>query len=545
MARWGPLFALGGLTAALTAAAQDPAPARLLPPTAPAQNAPTQKPPEKAPQPRRLDPTLAWTHTAQPISLAAALRLAEIANLDIAQAQEIVNRARAAWQRTRFAWLPNIGLGSTYVDHDGNIQRAQGEVVNANRNSLFVGGGPTMTFSAAEAIFLPLAARQVLDATRAGLQRVSNDTLQAVADAYFNVLRARRRLARVEETLDYLTSDRPSVARAGSRGLLPVVIAVQQAGGAEALKSEVERVRVEVLRRQEERSAAVQEFLVASAELARLLRLDPAIPLWPVEDFRYPMPLPVAPYLERPLEELVSLALSNRPELAENQALVRVAVERVRTAKWRPLMPNVVVNYSAGGFGGGPDPNPPIFTPPTRPGEVLRVTNQAGWGPSGRISNFSGRSDFDVTLVWRLQNLGLGNLAELREQEAASRQASLRLVQVRDLVVAQVVQVQELVEGWRQRVDTTRQALFDEKGQAKGPVFESLRLNFQRIREVEKTRPLEVLDSIRGLNDLLESYGLAVTDYERARFRLLTALGLPPRTILEMMAACAPAPARS
>jgi len=45
-----------------------------------------------------------------------------------------------------------------------------------------------------------------------------------------------------------------------------------------------------------------------------------------------------------------------------------------------------------------------------------------------------------------------------------------------------------------------------------------------------------VLDSIRGLNDVLEAYGQAVTDYERARFRLLIALGLPPQDILGRLA---------
>ena len=97
----------------------------------------------------------------------------------------------------------------------------------------------------------------------------------------------------------------------------------------------MERVRVEVLRRQEEKVGALQEFRVAMAELARLVRLDPTIPLWPVEDFRYPMELPGAGLAETPLEELVRVALNNRPELAENQALVRAAVERVRTARFR------------------------------------------------------------------------------------------------------------------------------------------------------------------------------------------------------------------
>ncbi|HYT94685.1 MAG TPA: TolC family protein [Gemmataceae bacterium] len=511
--------------AALSATAQPPV-ARLLPPIESI---------EQAPFPGVVDESaLAFARDAQAITLTAALRLTGTANLDIAQARTVVDQARAAFERARVSFLPNLNLGSTYSKHEGNIAKTEGNIIKANKDALFVGGGPSLAFGLAEAIFTPLVARQVATATQAGLQRVNNDTFLAVADAYFNVLRARRRLARVDETLDYLTSPSPSPGRAGSRGLLPVVIAVQEAGGKEALKAEVERVRVEALRRQEERQGAIQEFLVASAELARLIRLAPDIPLWPLEDFRFPLPVPVEPYMARTLEQLIDLALNNRPELAESQALVRAAEERLRAAQFRPLLPNLVVNYNWGDFGGGPDLNAPIIS-------GNKVTAVPGFGPSGQLHHFNTRADLDATLVWRLQNLGFGNLAEMREQRAAMRQGQLRLLQVRDRVVTQVVQARELVEGWRARLESTRQALFDSAGKAQGPVFRSLLLNFQRIRGVLETRPLEVLDSIRGLNDMLEAYGQAVTDYERARFRLLIALGLPPQTILETLTACAPA----
>jgi outer membrane protein TolC len=470
---------------------------------------------------------------AQPINLAVALRLAETANLDIAQARQVVAGAQAALKRASVMALPNFNLGSTYAKHEGNLQKTEGNIIKANKDSLFVGGGPSMAFQLNEALFAPLVGRQLFASTQAGLRRVTNDTLLQVAGAYLNVLRARRRLARVEETLDYLTSDRPSRARGGSKGLLPVVTAIQEAGGAVAFKSEVERVRVEVLRRQEERVGLVQEFLVTSAELARLLRLDPAVPLWPIEDFRFPMPLAGEDYAGRPLADLVGVALNNRPELAENQALVRAAVQRVRTAQYRPLLPNLVLNYNWGDFGGGPDLNGTTV-------QGTKVVTIPGFGPSGQIHHFAPRTDFDVTLMWRLNNLGLGNLAEIREQQAAARQASLRLLQVRDRVIAQVVQSLEMVQGWRQRLEVSRSALFDARGLADGPVFRSLRLNFERIREVTTTRPLEVLDSIRGLNDLLDVYASAVTDYEQSQFRLLTALGFPATALIDRAAGTPP-----
>jgi outer membrane protein TolC len=468
---------------------------------------------------------------AMPLSLPAALRLVQTTNLDIAQAREVVNQTRAALDRANVAILPTFNIGSTYVHHEGNLQATAGNVQKVNRDSLFVGGGPSLSFGLSDIIFLPLAARQVEAASEAGLQRVTNDTLLAVADAYLSVMRARRRLARVEETLDFLTSPRPAPSRFGSKGLLPLVENFVEAGGAEALRAELERVRVEVLRRQEEKRAAIQDFLVASAELARLLRLDPAIPLWPVENFRYPIPEPGEEYLHQPLEELARLALNNRPEIAENRALVEAALERLRNAKFRPWLPNFIENYNWGNFGGGPDVNPPVIIPPTTPGGRPTVVNPPGSGPSGQIHHMNTRTDTDLTLLWRFQNMGLGNVYEVRESRAIYGRQDLRRLQVQDIVVAQVVQSYEQAEGWRDRVATTRVSLFDSQGRPNGPVFQSLRLNFDRIRNTPGARALEVLDSIRGLNDLLEAYGQTITDYERARFLLLIALGLPPDTL--------------
>ena len=57
-------------------------------------------------------------------------------------------------------------------------------------------------------------------------------------------------------------------------------------------------------------------------------------------------------------------------------------------------------------------------------------------------------------------------------------------------------------------------------------------LNFQRVKAGEG-RPLEVIDSIRGVNDALDQYAEATTGYERARFGLLVALGMPPESMLD------------
>src|SRR5262249_7578968 len=157
--------------------------------------------------------------------------------------------------------------------------------------------------------------------------------------------------------------------------------------------------------------------------------LQPNVPLLPIEDVRYPVSFPGDDLAARPLDDLVALALSGRPEVAENQALVQAALERARTARWRPWLPNLVFNFAWGDFGGGPDLNPPIITPPAKKGDAPKITAVPGFGPSGSILHMNNRTDWDATVVWRLQNLGFGNIAEVRENQALARQASLRQLQ--------------------------------------------------------------------------------------------------------------------
>jgi outer membrane protein TolC len=500
-----------------------PAPAADPPSAPPARAAEREEP---HPAPRRLPDTgtpstsgpaeCAAPRPLFPVSLLTALRLGLTTNLDIAQARETVNQAQARLDKARVSLLPNFNLGSQYLHHEGNIQKTEGNIIKVNKDSLFVGGGPSLTFQTAEALYGPLVALQVERGTEAGLGRVTDETLLAVANAYFNVLLARRRLARIEETLDFLTSERTSTLRGGARGLLPLIRAVVEAGGAAARQADLARVEVEVMRRREEWIAARQDLLLAVAELARLIRLDPATPLWPVEDFRVPLRLAGDGWADQPLPTLEDTALSSRPELVETRALVEAARAQVQVAKYRPFLPNVVMNYSWGDFGGGPDLNPPLN------GKAV-----PGFGPSGRILHFAPRTDFDVALQWRLENLGFGNRADVRERGAAERQAQLRQLQAIDRILTQVVQSQEAVQAWRQRVTMNRDELFDASGAPTGPVYRSITLTFDRIRGAEG-RVLELLDSIRTLSDVLESYGVAVTEYERSRFRLLVALGLPP-----------------
>ena len=82
----------------------------------------------------------------------------------------------------------------------------------------------------------------------------------------------------------------------------------------------------------------------------------------------------------------------------------------MKAAKFRPLLPTVTLTYNWGDFGGGPDLNPTIIV-------AGKVVQPPGFGPSGRILHMNTRTDLDVALTWKLQNMGFGNRAEIREQK--------------------------------------------------------------------------------------------------------------------------------
>src|SRR5437660_1416954 len=102
-------------------------------------------------------------------------------------------------QGARVLWLPTIYLGGDYFRHDGQLQDVAGNVFGASKSSLLLGAGPSAVFNFSDAFLAPLAARQEARAREAALQTAQNDSLLAVAEAYFRVQQARGELAGAED----------------------------------------------------------------------------------------------------------------------------------------------------------------------------------------------------------------------------------------------------------------------------------------------------------------------------------------------------------
>src|SRR5579871_3691540 len=105
-----------------------------------------------------------------PISLPAALQLADARALDVILARQRVAASLAALDRANVLWLPSIDVGADYTRHDGQLQDVVGNVFGTNKSALLLGAGPNAYFAVADALFAPLAARQVVRSRRADAQ---------------------------------------------------------------------------------------------------------------------------------------------------------------------------------------------------------------------------------------------------------------------------------------------------------------------------------------------------------------------------------------
>lgn len=438
-----------------------------------------------------------------PINLPAALRLSNARPLDIALASQRVQVAVAQLQRAKLLWLPTIYAGVDYFRHDGQLQDVVGEVFGTSKSTFMVGAGPSAVFALTDALFSPLAARQDLRAREASVQTALNDTMLAAAEAYFNVQQARGELAgaldtarRVEELVKRAEQLAP--------GLVPPVEAI--------------RARTELSRRRQLVHSSRERWRVNGAELSRVLRLDPSTLVVPEE----PPDLQVSLInLNCTLDELIPIGLTNRPELASQQAIVQATLERLRQERLRPLIPSVLLRGTS-----------------TNPAGTLSG-GYFGGGRNSNLGKFSARSDFDIQVIWELQNLGLGNRARANERRAENELAVLELFRLQDRIAAEIAQAYAQA---RSAVDRMSEADMGLKY-----ALESAEKNFEGLGKTRRLggevillviRPQEVLASIQALGQAYSDYYTAVADYDRAQFRLYRALGHPAREIAGDGASC-------
>jgi outer membrane protein TolC len=434
-----------------------------------------------------------------PIDLENALRLAGVQNPELVIARQRVTEAAAIRMYMAAQILPNLNGGFNFDDHTGVLQQSSGKILNVHRRALYAGAGANAVaagtvsipgvqwnLNVSNTIFNALVSRQAVRQSEFANVAARNQIFGQVAVAYVELLRSAGRRAIAFSVRD----DAARVAR--------VTDAYAKAG--QGLRADADRAATELAMRNNEILQAEAEVLQASAKLCRLLNLDPSTRLQPTDGWVVPAPIVPEPV---PLNELIALAILRRPELAAQRAVVEQALLRLRAQRVLPFSPSVLIGFSGGTFGGGSNQN--------------QLTGQTGY------DNFGDRSDIDTIAYWTLQNLGVGNRAQINAARAQTQISNLEQVAVLNRVRM------EVADAYARSRARFAQIAIAERGVLTGAV--GFQEDMVRIENAEGL-PIEVLDNLRLWGRARDEYLDSVADYNVAQFELYVALGQPPAAAL-------------
>ncbi len=394
----------------------------------------------------------------RPIDLPTALQLADARNPLVAFTREQVRQAYARLERADVLWLPALRGGVSFNRHEGAIQDSGGQQLDVSRGAFYsglgaggFGGGSPMVpgvwanFQLTDAIFQPLAAQQAVGARRAAAGAALNDTLLRVAQAYLELLRAKQELAIANETEQH------------AEVLNKITQDYAQAG--QGLQSDADRTATELALRKNNVVRAKESIVVASARLAQLLHLNPALQFEPIEPIVAPLDLARD---QENADSLIAQALAARPELAESRHLVCEAIARWKREQYAPLVPSVILGLSDGGMSAG---------------------------SSTDYAAGENRFDLDAMAYWELRNFGFGEQAARRDARSLVDQTRWRQAEVMDLVAREVIEANVQVRARRDQIKIAEDGV--------QVAVQSYELNLDRIKEA-KGLPIEVLQSVAG-----------------------------------------------
>ncbi|MBN9517343.1 TolC family protein [bacterium] len=427
---------------------------------------------------------------AYPIDLPTALKLAGANNPTVGIARARAREAVARLDRAKLLWVPTLSAGPAFFYHEGIDQNRRADFFSASRGNFTVGAGPQWRFDLGDALYGPLVARRVVRAEEARSVAVGNAVQYEAASAYLDLLEAHGLLAVNARTL-FRAEQMLTAAEAGAKA------------GVNKTVADVNRAATEVSLRRQEALVLRAKAGAASARLARLLLLDPAVELRPVEVAVVPLVL-VPP--ENTMAQLVEVAVRSRPEMASALAELEAANAVVRQAKQAPLLPRVQADFIGGGMTSGR-----AYLNPAPAGTTY------GWSP------MLGQYNANAALVWQLDALGFGNAATVRQRQAVYDAAQYRVAEVRAAVGAEVAEAAR-----------TAAARFDALDAAQLAVREATEMG-RKFRETafgvggpkKQFDALEPLTGIQALNQARTQYLQTVIEFNRAQFRLFTALGQP------------------
>lgn len=410
------------------------------------------------------------------IDLSTAIQVALARSLDVETARARVHAEHGGLVAARGRILPTLSPALLYESVDGSVRATEGNLVD-------VGFQTTQAWIVAAWIVNPgavyydlVAAKKRQSAALHSEQAVRMETLQRAAVGYYDLVLAQMA---VEAT-------RQGVAEAEE--LLRITeVRVKTGTG---LAADEMRVRAELARRRQGLILALRGFHEASVQLSTTLDLDPTVTLAPNATTVSLTPLVEG---DRPIEELLALAIEYREDLHSIRLLVEASRADERAARWRSLGPVLGVAGQAASIRGTAD--------------GVSGRGDVSQGPDGQERLSAG-------LGWRLDPAQIGVVSAIEAaQDLAGIEARRKLHELRTQVV------REDQESRAQR------ALAEEARAELEAADEAVRMTRANL-QVGTMTTLDVLHAQSELEQARLRSASSVVRHNQAQIRLLAALGV-------------------
>jgi len=412
------------------------------------------------------------TNGVHEIDLPTTLKLAGAQNLDVQIAREQLTEAKAIHASAVAQFFPWISPSFTYRQHDDKLQDVEGNIIDVHKYSYAPGAALAAQVDIGDALYKSLAAKQLVKAADHALDAQRQDTVITAAAGYYELAFAQGSVGVAKESLRINSDYEQQIGHALDAGI--------------AFKGDALRVTVQKQRSQLALRQAIEQQRITAARLAQVLHLDPSVELVPIDSDLVPLSLIET---NAALDALVQQSLVQRPELKQNEALLRASQNAKQGATYGPLIPTIGGQAYFGGLGGG---------------------------RSGIGDTFGAQQDYAIGVSWRVGPGGLFDFTRTRATESRVKISEFTLGKIHDDVTRQVVEAFTHWQSLNEQLAVVKKAL--------EAAEEGLRLAQQR-KEFAVGIVLENIQAEQDLTKARLDYLKTVADFDRAQYALLKAIG--------------------
>jgi outer membrane protein TolC len=412
------------------------------------------------------------TNSVHEIDLPTTLRLAGAQNLDVQIARERLAEAKANHASSVAQFFPWISPSFAYRQHDDKLQDVQGNIIDVHKYSYAPGATLAAQVDLGDALYKSLAAKQLVKAADHALEAQRQDSVIAATLGYFELAFAQSAVGVARESLRINSDYEQQLGHAVDAGI--------------AFKGDALRVSVQKQRSQLTLQQAMEQQRVSAARLAQVLHLDPSVALIALDADLAPLALIET---NAALDSFVQQSLTQRPELKQNEALLKASREANQGASYGPLIPTIGAQGFFGGLGGG---------------------------RNGIGDTFGAQEDYAIGVSWRIGPGGLFDFTRTRATESRVRISELTMGKLHDEVTRQVVEAFTHWQSLNEQLNVAKRAL--------DAAEEGLRLAQQR-KEFAVGIVLENIQAEQDLTRARLDYLKTVADFDRAQYTLLKAIG--------------------